>query len=74
MAVVDKYLNDLPEGVFSIGRLGTYKYSTIEQTIVQAHTAYQKITGKSKNEIGSTEFFGIGDTSMMKNRKESSGV
>lgn len=74
MTVVDKYLNDLPEGVLSIGRLGTYKYSTIEQTIVQAHTAYQKITGKSKNEIGSTEFFGIGDTSMMKNRKESSGV
>ncbi len=31
-----KYLGSLPEGVFSIGRAGTYKYSTIEQTIVQS--------------------------------------
>jgi UDP-galactopyranose mutase len=74
MRVVDQYLNDLPENVYSIGRLGTYKYSTIEQTIVQAHVAFTKITGKTKNGIEGAEFFGIGDTSLMKNRKESAGV
>ena len=74
MRLVDQYLDDLPEKVLSIGRLGTYKYSTIEQTIVQAHVAFTEVTGKVRNGIGEAEFFGIGDTSMMKDRKESAGV
>lgn len=72
MALTDKYLKSLPENVHSIGRLGTYKYSTIEQTIVQAFECYAKITGKPNPMDG--EFFGIGDTSLMKDRKESSGL
>jgi UDP-galactopyranose mutase len=73
MDIVTKYMNLLPPDVFSIGRLGTYKYSTIEQTIVQAFDAYSKITGKSIDGMES-EFFGIGDTSLMKDRKEGTGV
>ena len=72
MALTDRYLKSLPENVHSIGRLGTYKYSTIEQTIVQAFECFAKITGKPNPMDG--EFFGIGDTSMMKGRKESSGL
>lgn len=74
MQLVEQYMADLPEKVLSIGRLGTYKYSTIEQTIVQAHVAFTEITGKVRNGIGEAEFFGIGDTSLMKDRKESAGV
>ena len=72
MALTAKYLGSLPENTHSIGRLGTYKYSTIEQTIVQAFECYSKITGKENPMVG--EFFGIGDTSLMKDRKEASGV
>ena len=72
MALTDKYLKSLQENVHSIGRLGTYKYSTIEQTIVQAFECYSKITGKQNPMEG--EFFGIGDTSLMKDRKEGSGL
>lgn len=68
MALAQKYLDALPPNVYSIGRLGTYKYSTIEQTIVQAFEVVAKITGKP-NEIQG-EWRGIGDTSMMKDRKE----
>ena len=73
MAVVEQYMKQLPPNVYSIGRLGTYKYSTIEQTIVQAFDAFANITGKSIDGMES-EFYGIGDTSMMKDRKESTGV
>jgi UDP-galactopyranose mutase len=68
MATVGKYLASLPPNVYSIGRLGTYKYSTIEQTICQAFEVVSKITGKP-NQM-SDQFFGIGDTSMMKARKD----
>jgi UDP-galactopyranose mutase len=73
MAVVEQYMKQLPSNVYSIGRLGTYKYSTIEQTIVQAFDAFAKITGKSIDGMES-EFYGIGDTSLMKDRKEGTGV
>ena len=66
--VVAKYLKELPDNVHSIGRLGTYKYSTIEQTIFQAFECFAKITGK-ENPM-KDEWYGIGDTSMMKGRKE----
>ena len=72
MALAARYLERLPPNVHSIGRLGTYKYSTIEQTIVQAFECYAKITGKPNPMEG--EFFGIGDTSMMKDRKEETGL
>ena len=68
MALTQRYLDSLPPSVHSIGRLGTYKYSTIEQTIVQAFECVAKITGQP-NEIQG-EWRGIGDTSMMKDRKE----
>jgi UDP-galactopyranose mutase len=70
--IVEKYSKIIPKNVFSIGRLGTYKYSTIEQTIVQAFNCVSKITGK--NYGMQDQFFGIGDTSMMKNRKEKDSV
>lgn len=73
MSLVKKYFKKIPNDVFSIGRLGTYKYSTIEQTIVQAFDLFKEITGKSIDGM-ENEFFGIGDTSMMKNRKESTKV
>lgn len=70
MKIVKKYFDLLPENVFSIGRLGTYKYSTIEQTIVQSFEAFAKITGKSINGMDQ-EFYGIGDVSLLaKSRKE----
>ena len=65
------YLDALPAGVHSIGRLGTYKYSTIEQTIVQAFACAEKILGAPSPEGIEGEWRGIGDVSMMKDRKES---
>jgi UDP-galactopyranose mutase len=70
MAIVDKYMAMLPPQTYSIGRLGTYKYSTIEQTIVQAFQCYERITGNRAPEAEGMEFVGIGDTSLMKDRKE----
>ncbi len=70
MALVNGYLESLPANVLSIGRLGTYKYSTIEQTIVQAFQAAAKLLGKPSPEGCEGEWKGIGDTSMMKDRKE----
>lgn len=71
MAKVDEYMKMLPPNVHSIGRLGTYKYSTIEQTIVQAFQCAAKILGKPSSEGCEGEWKGIGDTSMMaKDRKE----
>lgn len=69
MALVDGYLGDLPKHVWSIGRLGTYKYSTIEQTIIQAFRCAAELTGKANRMEG--EWRGIGDVSLMKDRKES---
>ena len=70
-AKVKEYLARLPANVHSIGRLGTYKYSTIEQTIVQAFGVVAKITGQPTPEGIEKEWKGIGDTSMMnKDRKE----
>ena len=71
-ALAQKYLDTLEDNVFSIGRLGTYKYSTIEQTIVQAFKCFEKITGAPAPEAAGMEFIGIGDTSLMKDRKEES--
>ena len=68
MATVQRYIDSLPTNVYSIGRLGTYKYSTIEQTISQAFEVVAKITGKPNPMEG--QFFGIGDTALMKGRKE----
>ncbi len=63
-----RYLDALPANVHSIGRLGTYKYSTIEQTISQAFACYAKITGKPN--IMEGQFFEIGDKSLIgKDRK-----
>lgn len=62
-----EYLADLPEGVYSIGRLGTYKYSTIEQTISQCFSAYKKITGKSTDGL-ENEFYNLGDVELIKTR------
>lgn len=69
-AKAKEYLAMLPPNVHSIGRLGTYKYSTIEQTIVQAFQCAAKILGKASPEGCEEEWKGIGDTSMMKDRKE----
>jgi len=68
-AKVREYMAMLPPNVHSIGRLGTYKYSTIEQTIIQAFSCVAKITGKPNEMEG--EWRGIGDVSLMKDRKES---
>ena len=70
-AKAKEYLGMLPPNVHSIGRLGTYKYSTIEQTITQAFACAAKILGKPSPEGCEGEWRGIGDTSMMaKDRKE----
>lgn len=70
-AKVAAYMTQLPAGVHSIGRLGTYKYSTIEQTIVQAFACAARILGTPMPEGIEAEWRGIGDTSMMaKDRKE----
>lgn len=68
MALVEQYLAMLPPSVHSIGRLGTYKYSTIEQTIVQAFECVARITGEPNEICG--EWRAIGDTALMKDRKE----
>jgi len=69
MALTNRYLESLPANVHSIGRLGTYKYSTIENTIAQAFACYSKITGKPNEMEG--EFYAIGDKSLLpKDRKE----
>ncbi len=60
-----EYMDSLPDGVFTTGRLGTYRYSTIEQTVAQAFDVYTRITGKSINEM-EKEFFPIGDVKMLK--------
>ena len=67
-AKVAEYQKMLPPNCYSIGRLGTYKYSTIEQTIIQAFECVAKITGRPNEMEG--EWRGIGDVSMMKDRKE----
>jgi len=64
----EKYLESLPNDVYSIGRQGTYKYSTIEQTISQCFEAYTLITGKSIDGL-EKEFYKIGDLKEIKNRK-----
>jgi UDP-galactopyranose mutase len=69
-ALAKKYLESLPPKVHSIGRLGTYKYSTIEQTIVQAFQCAAKLLGKVSDEGCEGEWKGIGDVAMMKDRKE----
>lgn len=68
-ARVDGMLAELPMHVKSIGRLGRYKYTTIEQTIVDAFDCASSLLGKSL-EIDRAEWKGIGDVSMMKNRTE----
>jgi UDP-galactopyranose mutase len=67
-----RYSDSLPDNVFSIGRLGTYKYSTIEQTISQCFSLFKSLTGKS---IGGmeNEFYNLGDISLLKERKTLSG-
>ena len=68
-AKVKEYAAMLPANVHSIGRLGTYRYTTIENTIAQAAECVAKITGKPNELCG--QFFAIGDTSMLpKDRKE----
>ncbi len=66
--IAKDYLNDLPENVFSIGRLGTYRYSTIEQTLSQCFSVITKITGKSIEGMDK-EFYNLGDTSLIVSRK-----
>ncbi|MBI5576924.1 MAG: NAD(P)-binding protein [Deltaproteobacteria bacterium] len=65
-----EYLSDLSENVYSIGRLGTYRYSTIEQTISQCFATYRKITGKSADGM-EKEFFNLGDLEIIKTRSGS---
>jgi UDP-galactopyranose mutase len=68
-AKVKEYMAMLPPNVYSIGRLGTYRYTTIENTIAQAGACVAKITGKP-NELAD-QFFAIGDTTMIpKDRKQ----
>ena len=64
----NEYRKSLPDNILSIGRLGTYRYSTIEQTIAQAFQAYKSITGESIDGI-EKEFFQIGDTTIVSDRK-----
>lgn len=61
------YLSDLPENVYSIGRLGTYKYSTIEQTISQCFGTFKKIMGRSIDGL-EDEFYNLGDLELIKDR------
>jgi len=67
-ALVAKYQASLPANVYSIGRLGTGMYSTIEMTVQQAFACVSKITGKP-NPMAD-EWRDIGDTSLLgKDRK-----
>ncbi len=65
----DQYQAMLPQNVYSIGRQGSYLYSTIEQTIVQAFGVFKQITGKTVDNIDG-EFYQIGDIQQIKNRKK----
>jgi UDP-galactopyranose mutase len=67
-AKVKEYLAMLPKNVYSIGRLGTGRYSTIEQAIAMAFACAAKITGKANEMEG--QDFAIGDKSLLpKDRK-----
>lgn len=69
LAKVKEYQAMLPRNVFSIGRLGTGRYSTIEQAIAMAFECAAKITGKPNEMEG--QDFAIGDKSMLpKDRRE----
>lgn len=70
MEMVRKYQESLPANCYSIGRLGRYVYSTIEQTIVDAFKTAEKILGEKIPEADGMVHVGIGDTSLMKDRKE----
>lgn len=63
------YVGSLPEDVFSVGRLGTYKYTSIEQTLAQCFSLFRRITGKVIDGI-ENEFYHIGDTGLIGTRKE----
>lgn len=63
-----QYIEGLPEHVYSIGRLGTYRYSTIEQTIAQSFDAIKKITDHSIDGI-ENEWYNIGDMEIIKSRR-----
>lgn len=65
----NEYLDLLPEDVFSIGRLGTYKYSTIEQTIAQCFQLFKKIAGKSVSGM-EDEYYTVGDVKLLEGRKK----
>lgn len=67
-----RYLDSLPDNVFSIGRLGTYKYSTIEQTISQCFSLFKSLTEKSIEGM-ENEFYNLGDISLFRERKTLSG-
>jgi len=70
MDVVGRYLASLPPNVHSIGRLGLYRYSTIEQVITEAFACVAKILGKPSKEGLENEWRGIGDITMLpKDRK-----
>ena len=67
-AKVKEYQTMLPPNVYSIGRLGTGRYSTMEQAIAMAFECVSKITGKPNEMKG--QDFAIGDKSMLpKDRK-----
>ena len=66
--LVARYFAKLPTNVKSIGRLGCYIYSTVEQTISQAFKCASELTGKPNEMEG--QFFQIGDKSLLpKDRK-----
>lgn len=67
----NQYQKTLPDGIYSTGRLGTYRYSTIEQTIAQAFDVFNRITGKSIDGL-EKEFYSIGDINIVKERKVTS--
>lgn len=56
MERAQKYIDNMPSGVYSHGRLGTYKYTTIEQTLAQSFLLFRKITGISIDGLDE-EFF-----------------
>ena len=72
MELVKRYQDSLPENVHSIGRLGRYIYSTIEQTIVDAFKTAEAIIGQKITEAEGMTHVAIGDVALMKNRKEPS--
>lgn len=71
--IASEYLNELTEDVYSIGRLGTYLYSTIEQTLAQCFSVYKKITGKSHENM-EKEFYNIGDVGIIISRKSEDDI